>query len=200
MTILRSLSPGCRAARFAALLLATAVSACGGGADAEEGAAYAGDFEGDETPARIEVDPCALLTGDEISEQLFLAVPADQREHYSTDEFGVEGTASDYGASRMCAYRFESRDSVGSGPTWHSDFDLLVFPSNAVALPDDKREPIAGAGPEMFKERGTAAAYYVVKGGLAVSITRFPGRPEDAEGGPDAGRLVLLQRITERLP
>jgi hypothetical protein len=52
----------------------------------------------------------------------------------------------------------------------------------------------------MFKERGTAAGYYVVKGALAVSMTRFPGRGEDGEGGPDAGRVVLLRRIAERLP
>jgi len=198
----QTIDPRAHATLFAALLLAASLTACGDREGAAGGAGYAGaGFEdGGDAPASITVDPCALLTREEISEQLYLSVPLSQREHYSTPEFGVEGTVADYGASRACAYRFESRDSVGNGPTWHSDFDLLVFPSNAIALPEDKREPIAGAGPDMFKERGTAAAYYVVKGGLAVSVTRFPGRGEDGEGGPDAGRLVLLRHIAGRLP
>ena len=193
--------PASRAAFLAVLLLAVPFAACGDRAGAEQGADVAADLEnGGDAPASITVDPCGLLTREEISEQLYLSLPESQREHYSTPEFDVETAPADYGASRMCAYRFQSRDSVGSGPTWHSDFDLLVFPANAIALPEDKREPIAGAGSDMFKERGTAAGYYVVKGGLAVSITRFPGRQDDGEGGPDAGRLVLLRHIAGRLP
>ena len=195
-----AIEPGSRAAFLAALLLAAPVAACGDRAGAEQGADSAADLEDGGEAARLEVDPCALLTREEISEQLYLSLPLHQREHYSTPEFDVEPTPSDFGASRMCAYRFQSRDSVGGNPTWHSDFDLMVFPSNAIALPEDKREPIAGGGAGMFKERGTAAAYYVVKGGLAVSITRFPGRQEDGEGGPDAGRVALLERIAGRLP
>lgn len=200
MPIVSSLEPGSRCALLAALLLAAGVPACGGGADAEQGAEFAGGFEDGEAPARIEVEPCALLTREEISEQLYQTIQADQRAHYTTDEFDIETTEPDLGTTRMCEFKFASRDSVGSGPTWHSDFNLMVFPSNAIALPEDKRKPIDGGGPGMFKEAGTAAAYYVVKGGLAVSLTRFPGRGEDAEGGPDAGRVVLLRRIAERLP
>ncbi|HEU4829770.1 MAG TPA: hypothetical protein VFT04_11310 [Gemmatimonadales bacterium] len=193
--------PAPRAAFLAVLLLAVPGAACSDRAGAEQGADYAADLEnGDDTPASVNVDPCGLLTREEISEQLYLSLPQSQRDHYSTPEFDVETDPADYGASRMCAYRFQSRDSVGGGPTWHSDFDLMVFPSNAIALPEDRREPLAGAGSGMFKERGTAAGYYVVKGGLAVSITRFPGRQDDGEGGPDAGRVVLLRRIAERLP
>ena len=98
----------------------------------------------------------------------------------------------------MCEYKFQSRYAVGGGPTWHSDFDIMVFPSNAIALAEEKRRPIAGAGPEMFKEPGTAAAYYVVKGNLAASLHRFPGRKVESE--VDAGRVELLQRIAARLP
>jgi hypothetical protein len=183
---------------LAALLLA--IAACGGSADQRTTSAADADDLAFGEQARVEVDPCALLTREEISEQLFLAVPPSQREHYSTDEFNVETSEPNAGVSRMCSYRFQSRDSVGGGPTWHSDFDLMVFPSNAIGLPEDKREPIAGAGPEMFKEQGTAAAFHVVKGGLAVSLTRFPGRGEDEAGGEDAGRLVLLRHIAGRLP
>ena len=195
-------APASRIAFLGALLLTAAVQACGGagdsaaGGDAESAAAF-GDDGGE---ARIDVDPCALLTKEEISEQLFQSLPAHQRENYTTGEFDIEATEPELGTSRLCEYRFASRDSVGGGPTWHSDFTLMVFPSNAVALPESQRRPIDGAGPGMFKEAGTAAGYYVVKGGLAVSLTRFPGRGEEGEGGPDAGRVVLLRTIAERLP
>jgi hypothetical protein len=198
MPILRSLEPGSRAALIAALLLAAAVAACGGGGDAGQGAAYGGDLEDGDTPARIEVEPCALLTNEEISEQLFLSLSADEQARWTSREFDLATTEPDLGVTRMCEYKFQSRYAVGGGPTWHSDFDIMVFPSNAIALAEDKRRPIAGAGPEMFKEPGTAAAYYVVKGNLAVSLHRFPGRKE--EGEVDAGRLALLQRIAARLP
>lgn len=200
MPILRSPEPGSRAALLATLLLAAAIPSCGGGGGEQE-AEYAGYFDdGGDTPARIEVEPCSLLTNEEISEQLFLSLSADEQGRWTSREFDLETTEPDLGVTRMCEYRFQSRYAVGGGPTWHSDFNLMVFPSNAIALPEDKRKPIDGAGPGMFKEAGTAAAYYVVKGGLAVSLTRFPGRGEDAEGGPDAGRAILLRRIAERLP
>jgi hypothetical protein len=110
-------------------------------------------------------------------------------------EFDLSTTEPELGVTRRCEYRFESGDGG-----WHSDFDIMVFPSNAIALAEEKRRPIAGAGPEMFKEPGTRAAFYVVKGPHAVTLTGFPGRGEAEEGGPDAGRLVLLRRIAERLP
>ena len=198
MPILRSLEPGSRAALIAALALAAAVPACGGGGDAEQGTAYAGDLEDGDTPARIEVEPCALLTNEEISEQLFLSLSADEQSRWMSREFDLATTEPDLGVTRMCEYKFQSRYAVGGGAAWHSDFDIMVFPSNAIALAEEKRRPIAGAGPAMFKEPGTAAAYYVVKGNLAVSLHRFPGRKEESE--VDAGRLALLQRIAGRLP
>jgi hypothetical protein len=201
MRILQTIEPSSRAALIAALLLAAAVPACGDRAGADQGAGLASGLEdGEGTPARIEVDPCALLTKEELSEQLYLSLRADERANYETDQFDIEATEPSLGTTRVCEYKFASRDSVGGGPTWHSDFTLMVFPSNAIALAEDDRKPIDGAGPGMFKERGTAAGYYVVKGGLAVTLTRFPGRGEDGEGGPDAGRVVLLRRIAERLP
>lgn len=198
MPILRSLEPGSGAALLAALLLAAAVPACGGGGGGE-GAEHAADFEEGGEPARIDVEPCALLTNEEISEELFLSLSQDERSRWTTSEFELTTTAPELGVTRRCEYRFQSREVISGGPVWHSDFDLMVFPSSAIALAEEKRRPIAGGGPEMFKEPGTQAAYYVVKGKLAASLHRFPGRREE-EGDPDAGRLVLLRRIAERLP
>lgn len=194
MPILHLLEPASRAALLVALLLASAATGCGSGADAEEGAAYAGDFEGGDAPARIDVEPCSLLTNGEISEQLYLSMSPSERASRPR-EFALSTTEPELGATRRCEYRFESGDGG-----WHSDFDIMVFPSNAIGLAEEKRRPIEGAGPEMFKESGPRAAFYVVKGNLVVTLTGFPGRAENEEGGPDAGRLVLLRRIAERLP
>jgi len=199
MPILQSLEPHSRAALLAALLLAAAVPACGGGGDAGQ-AAYADLEDSGDAPARINVEPCALLTNEEISEPLYLAVSPLARPTWTSREFDLATTEPDLGVTRRCEYRFESRQAVGGGSAWHSDFDIMVFPANAVALAEDKRMPIAGAGPEMFKERGTRAAYYVVKGAHAVTLSGFPGRDENEDGGEDAGRLVLLRHIAERLP
>ena len=201
MPTLLPMEPASRAAFFAALVLAAAVPACGDRAGAGQGAETAADFEdGGDAPARIEVDPCGLLTNEEISEQLFLSVSPSERPGWQSREFEIATTEPDLGVTRRCEYRFESKEAVGGGPVWHSDFDIMVFPSNAIALAEDKRKPIAGAGAGMFKEGGTRGGYYVVKGAHAVTLTGFPGRDENEEGGADAGRLVLLRHIAERLP
>lgn len=199
MPLRPTLEPHARAALASALLMAAAVAGCGGsaGGDAEGEAEYASYF--DDEQARVVVDPCALLTKEELSEQLFLAVTPSQREHWTSSEFDITATEPELGTSRLCEYRFESRQANSGGPSWHSDFSLTVFPSNAIALPEEKRQPIAGGSSGMFKERGTGVVY-VVKGPHAVSINGFPGRDEDEPGGSDGGRLVLLQRIAERLP
>ena len=191
--------PVSRAVLLAALLFTAAIPACGdaGGAEGDENAGYFA--EGADAP-RVEVSACSLLTNEELAEQLYLSVRPSDRATWTSDEFDITSTEQDNGASRLCEYRFESRDEVGGGPVWHSDFTLMVFPSNAVAVPEDRRMPLEGAGPEMFRERGTEGAAYVVKGGLAATLSRFPGRGEEEAGGPDAGRVVLLRRIAERLP
>jgi len=200
MPSLQPMETAFRAAHFAALLLAAAAAACGSGGDAQQGAAYvAGLDDAGDTPARIDVEPCSLLTNAEISEQLFLSLPASERASWTTSEFELATTEPELGVTRQCEYRFESRETVGGGPVWHSDFDVMVFPSNAIALAEGDRKPITGAGPEMFKEPGPQAAYYVVKGNLVARLNGFPGRREE-ESDRDAGRLVLLRHIAGRLP
>jgi hypothetical protein len=182
------------------LAFAATVTACGGGsADAADAAAATDD--GVAESVKIDVKPCELLKPQEISEQLFLAVRASERQRWSSPEFDLSTTEPDIGLHRRCEYKFASRDSVGSGgPTWHSDFDLTVLPANVIPLPEDDRKPIEGAGPDMFKESGSRAAYYVVKGKLAVAFAGFPGRGENEAGGVDGGRVVLLRLIAQRLP
>lgn len=188
-----------RKALMQALVLSATLTACGGGREGA-GAAEADAEDGVVESVRIDVNPCELLKNEEISEQLFLSVSPEERPRWTSPEFDVSATRPDVGERRLCEYKFASRYAVGGGPAWHSDFDLMVFPSNAIALPEEDRTPIEGAGPGLFKEKGTQPAYYVVKGDLAVTLSRFPGRRENDAGGIDAGRLVLMQLIAQRLP
>jgi hypothetical protein len=175
MPVRQTLVPRSRAALLAALFAAS-VQACGGDSLREDAEYAAGSDDVAESPVRIDVDPCGLLNNEEISEQLFLAVSASERPSWTTSAFDVSSSEPELGVTRRCEYRFASRYSVGGGPVWHSDFDVMVFPASAVAVREDRRRPIEGAGPDMFKEPGTRAAYYVVKGRLAATLTGFPGR------------------------
>ena len=180
-----------------ALAFATTVTACSGGS---EGAADAATDDGIAEDVQIDIKPCELLKSEEISEQLFLAVPAAERQGWTSPDFELSTTEPDIGLHKRCEYRFASRQQVGGGPVWHSDFEVMVLPANAVPLPEVDRKPIDSAGPDMFKESSGRPAYYVVKGKLAASITGFPGRREGESGGTDGGRVVLLRLIAERLP
>ena len=179
------------------LAFATTVTACGGGS---EGAADAAADDGVAESVKIDIKPCELLKPAELSEQLFLAVPATDRQKWTSPDFELSTTEPDIGAHRRCEYKFASRHSVGGGPLWHSDFEVMVLPANVVPLSDDDRKPIDSAGPDMFKESSGRPAYYVVKGKLAASLTGFPGRRENESGGADGGRVVLLRLIAQRLP
>ena len=179
------------------LAFATTVTACGGGS---EGAANAAADDGVAEAVQIDTKPCELLKPEEISEQLFLAVPATERQTWTSPDFDLSTTEPDIGLHKRCEYKFASRQQVGGGATWHSDFEVMVLPANAVPLPEVDRKPIDSAGPDMFKESSGRPAYYVVKGKLAASITGFPGRREGESGGADGGRLILLRLIAQRLP
>jgi hypothetical protein len=200
MPILQPFEPASRAVALAALLLAAAVPGCGDRADdagqRAGSASEVGDPGAGDGPARVEVDPCALLTTDEISEQLFLAVSPSERANWTTQEFDITTTEPDWGVSRRCEYKFASREVVGGGPVWHSDFNVMVIDVGAIGVPERKRLPVEGAGPEIFRSSGERV-YYVTKGAHAATLTSFPGTHE---GGEDAGRVALLRRIAERLP
>ena len=189
MSILASLEPARRVAAPAALLLAALVLAC---TDAGGDGAGAGSNE-----RGVAVDPCALLTKEEIAEELLQAVSPSQRAAWSTPEFTVSGTVANRGESSACEYAFESRQAVGGTAASRGEFNVMVSPADLVLVPGNERLPVPQAGPEMFRAAASEGVYYVLKGGHAATIGNFPGR---TEGGADAGRIALLGRIAERLP
>jgi hypothetical protein len=199
MPIVPSIRPASRAAVLAALLVAAAVGACGDRAEGAEGGAEAGTDEfGMKEQTRVEVDPCALLTNAEISEQLARSITPSERSSWSTLEFEITPTEVEWGISRRCDYKFQSRAMVGGGPVWHSDFSVMVVHAAGTNVPEHVLRPLESA-PDIRRELHTKA-YYINKGDLAASLTSFPGSQEGDESDEDATRIVLLRRMAERLP
>jgi hypothetical protein len=163
------------------------------------GCANAGDdFDADaeRVEGGITVDPCSLLTKEQITEELLLAVSPSQRESWTTSKFTITESPVVMGESRVCNYAFASRQAVGSTPAWQSDFSVTVSPANLVLVPQHERLPVPD-GPGMFRLASAEGVYYVLKSGHAATIGNFPGR---SEGDADAGRIALLRRIADRLP
>jgi hypothetical protein len=147
-------------------------------------------------PARPPMDPCALLTTQEISEQLLLTVSPSQRTNWSTTEFDVRPTEVDWGMSRRCEIAYQSRHQVSGGAAVRGGFNVMVFGREGLGVPEDQKRPVAGAGPEVFKHQ---EVFYVTKGDYAVSLTDFKGT-YDSSGDENAGRVALLRAAAGRLP
>ena len=198
-----------RAFALAGIVFASSAAACGERArseqpGAEDAGAGAADPMGDATPAPPPIEPCALLTKQEISEQLLLALSPTEVANWTLKEFEVTPTEVPWGESRRCEYAFERKDQNGSTPVWRGNFDVMASPIALVSwIPQRDRRPLAGAGPEMFHAyKGGGRDYYVMKGKYAASLTNFP-RTFDSSAesqDSDAGHVALLRRIAERLP
>ena len=144
----------------------------------------------------VAIDPCALLTKEQISEELLLAVSPSQRATWTATEFTIAHSPVTRGESRSCEYTFASSQSVGGTPAWQSEFNVMVSPANLVLVPQDQRVPVPGA-PDMFRQASAEGVYYVLKGDHAATISNFPMR---SEGDADAGRIAMLRYIAARLP
>lgn len=170
------------------LLIAVLVLACAN--EGDESGADAEHTDG------ITIDPCALLTKDQISKELVLAVSPSQRAAWTTTEFVIKDSPVTRGELRTCDYTFASSEAVGGTPAWRSEFNVMVSPADLVLVPQDQRLPVPDA-PDMFRPASAEGVYYALKGGLAATISNFPGR---SEGDADAGRIALLRLIADRLP
>jgi hypothetical protein len=196
-----------RAVGLAGIVFATTAAACGERVQSEQpeaaaaGAAAAGPMS-DAASARPPVDPCALLTQQEISEQLLLTLSPSDVSNLTTKEFKVTPTEVPWGESRRCEFAYESKDRSGGGPLLRGNFNLMVSPIGFVSwIQQRDRQPVAGAGPEIFKyQKMGERAYYVTKGKYAASLTDFRGTFDPSGNSSDAGRVALLRRIAERLP
>ena len=196
--ILRSAA---RAVALAGLALTLGAAGCG---DRAEGTradrAPVADAEPDDDglpaePAPPSVDPCQLLTDEEISEQLWLTISPSQREHYNAKGFDITKTEVPWGVSRRCEYTFRSKATVSGGPVTRGDFNILVSRASLGEVADREKKPIPGVGDEAYRHQ---QVWYVRAGDLIASLTDFDGTSEPGLE-PDAGRIALLKRMAERL-
>lgn len=188
-------------ARLTVLALTLGLTACGERAegtqsDRNAGAASAAEEPDGGAPERPQIDPCGLITKQEISEQLLNTVSPSERTNWATTEFQVVPTEVDWGVSRRCEVTWQSRQLVSGGPVVRGLFIVMVFGIDGLGIPESKRRPVAGAGPEIFRHQ---QVFYVTKGDYAVSLTDFKGTP-DAGGNEHAGRVALLRAAATRLP
>jgi hypothetical protein len=202
------LSKPLRAASLAAVVLTCTAAACGERArTGEPGAAIVAAAEpesmNDGAPARPSVDPCALLTEKEISEQLLLTLSPSDVANLTPKEFTVAPSEVPWGESRRCEFAYESKDrSGGDTPVLRGTFNLMVSPIAFVnAIQQKDRRPVDGAGPEIFKyQKMGEKTYYVTKGKYAASLTDFRGTYDPSGASQDGSRVALLRRIANRLP
>ncbi len=192
---------------LAGIVLACSAAACGeraqgAQADAANADAEAAELIDDAAPARPPIDPCALLTEQEISEQLLLTLSPTEVANLTPKEFEVTPTEVPWGESRRCEFAFASKDRSGGAPMLRGNFNLMVSPIAFVSgIQQRDRRPVAGAGPEIFEYRKMGErAYYVMRGKYGVSLTDFRGTFDPSGNSSDAGRVALLRRIAERLP
>jgi hypothetical protein len=196
-----------RALVLAGIVLASSAAACGERAESKQpdGADIAGAAEpmgDDAAPAPPPIDPCALLTERDISEQLLLTLSPTEVANLTPKEFAVAPSEVPWGESRRCEFAYESKDRSGGTPMLRGNFNVMVSPiAFASAIQERDRRPVAGAGPEIFKyQKMGEKTYYVTKGKYAASLTDFRGTYDPSGNSPDGTRVTLLRRIAERLP
>ena len=197
-----------RAFGLAAIVLASTAAAYGERAHGEQSdAAAAGAIVGEPDepaePERPPMDPCALLTEQEISEQLLQTLSPEDVANLTPKEFEVTPNEVPWGVSRRCEFAYASKDaSEGNAPLLRGNFSVMVSAiAFANAIQPRDRRPVAGAGPEIFKYQSMGErTYYVTKGKYAASLTDFRGIYDPTGQSQDGARVALLRRIAERLP
>ena len=199
--------PPVRGFALVGLLLTSSVVACGERPQTEQldtadASAVAASPMGDTAAARLPIDPCALLTVQEISDQLLVTLSPEEVANLTPKAFDVTPTEVPWGESRRCEFAYESRDRRSGGPMLRGNFNVMVSPIAFVtAIQERHRRPVAGAGPEIFKyQQMGERTYYVMKGNYGASLTDFRGTFDPSGTSQDGTRVALLRRIAERLP
>jgi hypothetical protein len=184
------------------LVLAVGTAGCGDrgrgdrpGRSVVAGTEALGGDVADGEPAPPKLDACALLTDEEISEQLWLTLQPAERESYRPKGFEIARADVPWGISRRCEFSFRSNAVIGGGPALRGTFPVMVSDVRAVPVPERQKKPIAGVGDEAYRHQQT---WYVRVGDLVASITDFRGTNEPGLE-PEAGRVALLKHIAGRL-
>src|SRR6185503_4547378 len=140
-----------RPAGLLALMLAFGVAACGDRAQGSQpDRVAAADLE-PKDPEPPKVDPCTLLTDEEISDQLWLSLQPSERKNYHPKGFNVTKNEVPWGVSRRCEFAYQSKAQISGGPILRGEFNVMVSDSSmANAVPERQKQPIAGVGDQAF--------------------------------------------------
>jgi len=194
----------------AAVALAIVAAACGSQADAGSASADASPSVGGQksggdaalsvdagAPAKdvASIDPCALLTREEIVAQIEASMERNQREAFLAQggKWDVTSTPATAGISRECQYAW--RGTVSSGDVRSTSNFKVVVTDGAFVNPNvnnAKNRPIPGLGDEAyFMSRGSMMPYARI-GRIGVGIEGFPDTPA-ARGGADLLRTAVAR-------
>lgn len=199
-------------ARFAVATVALIVAAgCGSKSDAGSADAdlskYVGgqpvtadaqaDAAGNGSPKAVaDIDPCSLVTKDEIVAQMEASYVPDQLAGFKSagGSWQITPNAEKQGTSKAC--RYAVRGSVSNGDVRHQTEFSVIVAEGAFVNPNvnnAKNRPIPGVGDEAyFMSRGPMMPYARV-GNVAFGIEGFPNTPADKAG------LGLLRAAVARV-
>ncbi len=192
---------------LAAVALAIGAAGCGSKADAGSAGADVSQYTGGQKPsgdddqpsaegaskAVAAIDPCALLTKQEIVAQIEASMERNQREAFLAQggTWDIQSTPATAGIARECQYSWRGKVSNGDVRST-TDFKVIVTDGAFVNgdLNNAKARPIPGVGDEAyFMSRGPMMPYARV-GKVGVGIEGFPSTPT-ANAGADLLRTAV---------
>lgn len=163
----------------------------GGGGRAED--AQSSDADGGVSKGVAPIDPCALVTKEEIITQIEASYQADQLTGFKSKGGAWEVTPNlqHEGISRACRYALKG--TVQNGDiSYQTEFKVIVTDGAFVNgdVNNAKARPLPGVGDEAyFMSRGPMMPYARV-GKVAVGIEGFPSTPT-AKAGADLLRTAV---------
>jgi hypothetical protein len=193
------------------LLVATSIAigclaACSSGAarKADGNAVVSGDQQADPKDKLASINPCSLLSDDEIVAQVDLTYEPDQRKamHESGITHHVSKEEDRNGAIVVCHVSWHSLEPNGQESA-RGNFDVEVMTAEQLKAFEGMSRPksgdwagtIAGIGDQAFYLDHSPAARV---GNLGVSISSFPATWGD-EADEARGRVALLRAAAPRL-
>ena len=184
--------------RYAALVTSSILlQSCGAGeAGNDDMRAAVEHYQQDTTDQLKGIQPCELLTIEEIAAQVDLSIEPSQRaaKHAKGVKHNIETAAQLTGIWPKCVVTWRSVTADGN-QVGRGEFNILVMTADQLKMLEqlDRRATVEGVGDEAFYHEN---APYARVGNVAVGIVEFP----DTYGDQTQGAVELLRAAIGRLP
>jgi hypothetical protein len=181
-----------------AIAVSLGIDGCGGDGAASQGAktaAQAPSAGGRQTAGISRIDPCSLLTKDEVQQQEALAYSPSQLAALESKGvvWSINMESQPRGVSRACHITWQGK--VNGEVSTTSDFDVVVtfadWLKGSVAAMKHPL-PIPNIGDEAHIVGGASGPAYARVGDVAIGIENFPGSKDSKP------RLDLLRAAVSR--